>query len=54
MSKLSHSGNADMDAIERQGRFLDEQEAKQAAYAAKMKARRAELETHDYRKEGDE
>jgi hypothetical protein len=29
MSKLSHSGNADMDAIERQGRALDRQEARQ-------------------------
>jgi hypothetical protein len=54
MSKLAHSSTDEMmDAIERQGRFLEEQEAKQAAYVARRKAWRESLEFHDVRKESE-
>ena len=54
MSKLAHSSPDEMmNAIERQGRFLEEQEAKQAAYAAHRKAYQDGLEIHDVKKESE-
>jgi hypothetical protein len=53
MAKVAHSGDADMDAIERQGRFLQKQEDRQAAYAAHRKAWRDDNEIHDVKKDAE-